>query len=108
MLVVHDLHADTGLDVSVWDTVWDVLENHYHRYDDEGYQQQWFDVDAATVFSTDRLGLADPGLARERWEAARAGPYPEGAREELGALLPTMEPSVRARLEDLVSPTRGD
>ncbi|MER5942445.1 hypothetical protein ABT121_34665 [Streptomyces sp. NPDC001928] len=103
MPVVHDLNDD-ALDAAVRDTAWNVFEDHYYRYDDEGYQQQWFDVDAATVFSTDRLGLADPELARERWEAALAGPYPEGAREQLDALIPTMAPPVRARLEALFTP----
>ncbi|MGW8881915.1 hypothetical protein [Streptomyces mirabilis] len=64
---------------------------------------QWLNEGAAIVFSTDRLGLADPVLAWKRWQAVLQGPYPEGAQERLGALVPSMTAAVRAGHEGLIA-----
>lgn len=59
-------------------------------------------METAIVFSTDRLGLADPVVAGQCWEAALEGPSPEGARQRLDALVPSITAPVRAGLEALI------
>jgi hypothetical protein len=86
-----------------WSDVWGGFEWEFFDHDDEGYAMQALNEDAAIVFSTDRLGLADPALARQHWEAALQGPYPEGTRERLDALVPSMTPAVRSGLESLIT-----
>ncbi|MFI2433047.1 hypothetical protein [Streptomyces sp. NPDC018693] len=101
-VVAGDLGEFPDLD-DEWSDAWGIVEWGFFDHDDDGYAMQWLNEGAATVFSTDRLGLADPVRARQRWEAALEGPYPEGAQEQLDALVPSMAPAVRAGLEGLIT-----
>jgi hypothetical protein len=85
--------------------VWSVVHNEWLNYDDEGYLLLAARLDAAIVFSTDRLGLADPAAALRCWEEALAAEpeeWAENVRDELHALAPSMTPAVRAALGPLI------